>query len=149
MIGNEIQLTLHMVATSPLFDQALATGTRLGLVLQPVFTRRFFFPMGLLHCSGQVQPLHLPCRSAYLLPAIVCLTRFPFMPDHIMLNAVCNFANRAMKLCGIRSDHLAGLAVLGQAPMEVRNDLQCSPGTELLVLLILLKILRGTKLLTK
>lgn len=40
-----------MVATASLLDQALAAGTRLGLVLQPVLTRRFFFPVGLLHCS--------------------------------------------------------------------------------------------------
>jgi hypothetical protein len=40
-----------MVATTPFLDQALATGTGLGLVLQPALTRRFFFPVGFLHCS--------------------------------------------------------------------------------------------------
>lgn len=60
------------------------------------------------------------------------------MPDHIMLDAICNPASHTMKLCGVWSDHLARLAVLGQAPMEIRDDLQCSPGTELLVLLVYL-----------
>jgi hypothetical protein len=58
------------------------------------------------------------------------------MPYHIVLDAVCNPANHTMKLCGLWSDHLTRLTVLGQAPMEIRNDLQCRPGAELPVLLI-------------
>ena len=57
-----------------------------------------------------------------------------------MLDAVCNPASHTMKLCGVWSDHLTGLAVLGQAPMKIRNDLQCSSGTELLVLLVYLNL---------
>jgi hypothetical protein len=53
-----------------------------------------------------------------------------------VLDAVCNPANHAMKLCGVWSDHLTGLAFLGQAPMEIRNHFQRSPGTDLPVLLI-------------